>query len=120
MIKAAFARGIAAGERLSERRQRTGERRHLAAALLGTRDPRCGRPDPTRGLHPSQPRETRPHRPRCGLAVFVISPLRRAGRLSTGLGRRISSARVEFRVALLSEGGIRFAIPPYEIADLQE
>jgi hypothetical protein len=49
----------------------------------------------------------------CEDEAVVVSPLRRAGCLSTGPGRRISSARGEFRVALLSEGGIRFAILPY-------
>ncbi len=81
----------------------------LAAALLGTRDPRRGRPRRVRGLHPPQPGEARPPRPGCGLAIFVVSPLRRAGCLPAGLGGGTSGARVECRVALLPECGIRCA-----------
>nr|WP_193399823.1 transposase [Immundisolibacter cernigliae] len=113
LIKAAFARGIAAGERLSERRQRTGERgiwqrRFWEHAIRDA-------VDLTRHV------DSIHHNPvKHGLADRVVgwpySSFHRyveRGCLSTGLGRRISSARVEFRVALLSEGGIRFAIPPY-------
>ena len=58
----------------------------LAAALLGTPDPRRGRPGPACGLHPLEPGEAWPGRPRRRFATFLVSPVRERGHVVAGVG----------------------------------
>jgi hypothetical protein len=62
--------------------------RHLAAALLGTRNLRRGEFAPTCRLYPLQPGQTRLGLPRRRLALSHISPLCATGPVAPGLGKR--------------------------------
>jgi putative transposase len=133
-IKTAFVKGLPAGESRSRVMTRRGGTGHLAAPLLGARDPGRSRLCGSHGLHAFQPGQTRSRRAPGALAIFVVSPVCRGRPVSRQMAWRQRRTARSGRAALRPErgnkrrdrqrledrefqrcggGGMRCAFPPY-------